>query len=157
MEGLFFSCSFAIIFWFRKKGLLPGMSQANDFIARDEGQHVFFASSVYQKLNHKCSHELAKTIIHSAADIEKHYARDFLRNSLVGLNSCDMCLHIDSIAQRICTLLGCPVEGAPQETPFDFMKMQQIPGKTNFFEKRPSEYKRLSLSSQHLCDIRTDF
>ena len=37
VEGVFFSSSFAAIFWLRQRGLMPGLVQANAMIARDEG------------------------------------------------------------------------------------------------------------------------
>lgn len=36
VEGIFFSGSFASIFWLKKRGLMPGLSQSNEFISRDE-------------------------------------------------------------------------------------------------------------------------
>ena len=35
VEGLFFAGSFCAIYYFRKRGLLPGLALSNDWIARD--------------------------------------------------------------------------------------------------------------------------
>ncbi|TFK77829.1 ribonucleotide reductase, partial [Polyporus arcularius HHB13444] len=43
VECVFFSSSFAAIFWVRSRGLLPGLCLSNEFIARDEGLHTAFA------------------------------------------------------------------------------------------------------------------
>ena len=38
VEGIFFSGSFASIFWLKKRGLMPGLSFSNELISRDEGK-----------------------------------------------------------------------------------------------------------------------
>lgn len=39
VEGIFFSGSFAAIFWLKKRGLMPGLTFSNELISRDEGLH----------------------------------------------------------------------------------------------------------------------
>ena len=41
VEGIFFSGSFAAIFWLKKRGLMPGLTFSNELISRDEGRVVF--------------------------------------------------------------------------------------------------------------------
>lgn len=36
VEGIFFSGSFAAIFWVKKRGLMPGLTFSNELISRDE-------------------------------------------------------------------------------------------------------------------------
>jgi ribonucleoside-diphosphate reductase subunit M2 len=36
VEGIFFSGSFAAIFWLKKRGLMPGLTHSNELISRDE-------------------------------------------------------------------------------------------------------------------------
>lgn len=36
VEGVFFSGSFAAIFWLKKRGLMPGLTHSNELISRDE-------------------------------------------------------------------------------------------------------------------------
>lgn len=40
VEGIFFSGSFAAIFWLKKRGLMPGLTFSNELISRDEGTHT---------------------------------------------------------------------------------------------------------------------
>ena len=49
VEGIFFSGSFACIFWFKSRGLLPGLTFSNELISRDEGLHTDFACLLYTK------------------------------------------------------------------------------------------------------------
>ena len=51
VEGIFFSGSFSSIFWLKKRGLMPGLCQSNEFISRDEGLHTEFAVLMYSMLN----------------------------------------------------------------------------------------------------------
>lgn len=41
VEGIFFSGSFAAIYWLKKRGLMPGLTYSNELISRDEvrGSH----------------------------------------------------------------------------------------------------------------------
>lgn len=50
VEGLFFAGSFCSIFWIREQGLMPGLSMANNLIARDENFHRAFAALLYKEL-----------------------------------------------------------------------------------------------------------
>ena len=43
IEGVFFSGAFCSIFWLKQRGLMPGLTASNEFIARDEGLHTDFA------------------------------------------------------------------------------------------------------------------
>ena len=36
VEGIFFSGSFASIFWLKKRGVMPGLTFSNELISRDE-------------------------------------------------------------------------------------------------------------------------
>lgn len=36
VEGIFFSGSFASIYWLKKRGLMPGLTHSNELISRDE-------------------------------------------------------------------------------------------------------------------------
>jgi ribonucleotide reductase beta subunit family protein with ferritin-like domain len=58
-----------------------------------------------------------------------------------------MCQYIEFVADRLLVALGASkIYNATN--PFDFMDMISIQGKTNFFEKRVSEYKKQVLTHQ---------
>ncbi|CAO2626227.1 Ribonucleoside-diphosphate reductase subunit M2, partial [Lemmus lemmus] len=46
VEGIFFSGSFASIFWLKKRGLMPDLTFSNKLISRDEGLHCDFTLDV---------------------------------------------------------------------------------------------------------------
>lgn len=55
VEGIFFSGSFAAIFWLKKRGLMPGLTFSNELISRDEGLHCDFACIMFKHLGKKCT------------------------------------------------------------------------------------------------------
>lgn len=71
VEGIFFSGSFAAIFWLKKRGLMPGLTFSNELISRDEGLHCDFACLMFRHLVNKPSHETVKKIIMNAVEIEQ--------------------------------------------------------------------------------------
>ena len=66
VEGIFFSGAFCAIFWLKERGIMPGLTVSNEFIARDEGLHTEFACLMYSKLVNKLSKKEAHKIIRDA-------------------------------------------------------------------------------------------
>lgn len=50
VEGIFFSGSFAAIFWLKKRGLMPGLTFSNELISRDEVALLIISQSKTSKL-----------------------------------------------------------------------------------------------------------
>lgn len=71
VEGIFFSGSFASIFWLKKRGLMPGLTFSNELISRDEGLHCDFACLMFKHLVNKPSEETVRKIIMNAVEIEQ--------------------------------------------------------------------------------------
>lgn len=93
VEGIFFSGSFAAIFWLKKRGLMPGLTFSNELISRDEvgsgrgrrvkvrgavltlgcfqGLHCDFACLMFKHLVKKPSVETVGAIIRNAVAIEQ--------------------------------------------------------------------------------------
>jgi len=148
VEGIFFSGSFCSIFWLKKRGLMPGLSFSNELISRDEGLHTEFACLLYTKyIENKLPEEKVKQIITDAVNIEKEFVRDAIPVKLIGMNADLMCQYIEFVADRLLVALGySKVYNATN--PFDFMEMISLQGKTNFFEKRVSEYKKAAVGNK---------
>ena len=139
VEGIFFSGSFCAIYWLKKRGLMPGLTFSNELISRDEGMHTDFAVTLFHKLNEKVEEEKVHELIEEAVKIEKEFICEALPYRLIGMNSDLMSQYIEFVADRLIKQLGYqPVFRA--QNPFDFMEMISVEGKTNFFEKRNSDY-----------------
>jgi ribonucleoside-diphosphate reductase beta chain len=152
VEGIFFSGSFCSIFWLKKRGLMPGLSTSNEFISRDEGMHCDFACLLYGMLENKLPKEQVQTIIRDAVAYEHEFVTDALPVSLIGMNAKMMCQYIEFVADRLLISLGCD-KIYNSTNPFDFMEMISLQGKTNFFEKRVSEYKKASVGQQQIDNV----
>ena len=141
VEGIFFSGSFCSIFWLKKRGLMPGLSFSNELISRDEGLHCDFACLLYSMLDNKLSTQELYSIICDAVEVEKEFVTDALPVSLIGMNAEMMNQYIEFVADRLILSLGYP-KVYHAENPFPWMEMISMQGKTNFFEKRVSEYQK---------------
>lgn len=159
VEGIFFSGSFCSIFWLKKRGLLPGLSFANELISRDEGLHCDFACLLYSQLVHPLPIETVQTIIADAVAIEREFVRDALPVRLIGMNADLMCQYIEFVADRLLVALGSP-KIFEVNNPFDFMDLISMPGKTNFFERRVSEYQKsgvMTTKEEHVFAMNEEF
>ncbi len=141
VEGIFFSGSFCAIYWIKKRGLLPGLTLSNEFISRDEGLHTEFAVAMYHKMKNKLSKDAVHKIVSEAVENETEFITEALPVSLIGMNSKDMTQYIQFVADRLLVQLGYP-KLYHAGNPFDFMDLISLEGKTNFFEKKVSEYSK---------------
>lgn len=142
VEGIFFSGSFCSIFWLKKRGLMPGLTFSNELISRDEGMHCDYAVHLHNHhIVNKVSKERITEIIVDALNIEREFITESLPASLIGMNSKLMTQYLEFVTDRLLVELECDkVYNAAN--PFDFMDMISLQGKTNFFEKRVSEYQK---------------
>jgi ribonucleoside-diphosphate reductase beta chain len=152
VEGIFFSGAFCSIYWLKKRGLMPGLTFSNELISRDEGLHTLFAVALYHTLKEKLNESEIREILLEAVAIEKEFICDALPCSLIGMNSKMMSEYIEFVADRLAVQLGIP-KLYKTHNPFDFMDLISLEGKTNFFEKKVSEYSR---STETVDNIRLD-
>jgi ribonucleoside-diphosphate reductase subunit M2 len=143
VEGIFFSGSFAAIFWIKKRGLMPGLTYSNELISRDEGLHTDFACLLFAHLRRRSHPEVVLQIVKEAVSIEQEFLTEALPVALIGMNASLMRQYIEFVADRLLVSLGNG-KHYQSSNPFDFMDLISLQGKTNFFEKRVSEYARAS-------------
>jgi ribonucleotide reductase beta subunit family protein with ferritin-like domain len=141
VEGIFFSGAFCAIFWIKERGLLPGLTTSNEFIARDEGLHMEFACLLYSKIVNRLSKQKIHTLIREAVKIEKKFITKSLPCELIGMNAKLMAQYIEFVADRLCLMLGYPKIYC-STNPFPFMERISLENKDNFFEKRVSTYAK---------------
>ncbi|KAI9703144.1 MAG: Ribonucleotide-diphosphate reductase (RNR), small subunit [Candelina mexicana] len=141
VEGIFFSGSFASIFWLKKRGLMPGLTFSNELISRDEGLHTDFACLLFSHLKHRPSKQAVQDVITEAVVIEQEFLTDALPCALLGMNATLMKQYIEFVADRLLVALGNQ-KYYNATNPFDFMESISLAGKTNFFEKRVGDYQK---------------
>jgi ribonucleoside-diphosphate reductase beta chain len=142
VEGIFFSGAFCSIFWLKKRGLMPGLTFSNELISRDEGVHCDYAVHLHNNhLVNKVPKERITEILTDALDIEKEFITESLPVSLIGMNAKLMTQYLEFVTDRLLVELHCD-KVYNSTNPFEFMDMISLQGKTNFFEKRVSEYQK---------------
>lgn len=148
VEGIFFSGAFCSIFWMKKRGLLPGLATSNEFISRDEGLHRDFACHLHNNhLVNKVPQERITQILSEALEIEREFITESLPVNLIGMNAKLMSEYLEFVTDHLLETLNCP-KVYNTANPFDFMDMISLEGKTNFFEKRVSEYKKAGVGEE---------
>lgn len=156
VEGIFFSGAFCSIFWLKKRGLMPGLTFSNELISRDEGMHCDFAVHLHNNhIVNKVPKARIKEIIVDALAIEREFITESLPVSLIGMNAKLMTEYLEFVADRLLLEFECEKEFG-SKNPFDFMEMISLEGKTNFFEKRVSEYQKAGVKSGGTGNISFD-
>lgn len=145
VEGIHFSGSFCSIFWLKTRNKMPGLTLSNELISRDEGMHRDFAVHLHGMLNEKCSESTIHDIIREAVGIEIEFVQESLPVSLIGINKDSMAQYIRFVADHLLVSLGVS-KLYGDSNPFPWMEMIAMEGKTNFFERRVSEYRISSIT-----------
>ena len=92
-------------------------------------------------LQRPASPAVVAEIVREAVAIEKEFICESLPVALIGMNAGLMAEYIEFVSDRLLVALG-------QEklynavNPFDWMELISIPGRSNFFERRESEYQK---------------
>jgi ribonucleoside-diphosphate reductase subunit M2 len=136
---------------------MPGLTFSNELISRDEALHCEFAVLLYSKLLKKVDKARINEIIKEAVDIEIEFICEALPCKLIGMNADLMTQYIKFVADRLAVQLGYK-KIYNVANPFDFMELISLDSKTNFFEKRVSEYALATVSGkEEAFEINEDF
>jgi ribonucleotide reductase beta subunit family protein with ferritin-like domain len=139
VEGIFFSASFASIFWLKTQGnVMDGFVKLNEFISRDEGQHRDFAVLLYKKFG-GVSHEQIVEIVSEACELEINFMNETLDVAVLGLDKQSMADYVRFVSDHLLVSLGLPKLYNVSNS-LDYMNLISMPRKTNFFESRVTEY-----------------
>jgi ribonucleoside-diphosphate reductase beta chain len=92
-------------------------------------------------------------MLNDAIKIEKQFITESLPCDLIGMNSETMCQYIENVADNLLINLGYEkMFNTAFPKIFEFMDAISIQGKTNFFEKRPTEYQKANIGSVQIVD-----
>jgi len=141
VEGIFFSSSFCAIFWLKKRNLMPGLTASNEWISKDEATHQRFACLLLRKLSPRNRPSSARVveIVRDAVDVELQFVRDALSTPLIGINADMMCQYVECVADHLLSDMNAP-PAYHTKNPFDWMVLMSVERKTNFFERRVTDY-----------------
>jgi ribonucleoside-diphosphate reductase beta chain len=174
IEGVFFAGSFCAIYWLRQRNVsIPGLQVANEMIARDETLHCEFAvdrvnelnsilripdtatrrakwkaavTSPYPETDAPVSVSTVHQIFREGVAIECKFIRDALPVALIGINADLMQQYIQTTADSWLVDLGYPPL-YKVGNPFPWMETLILRNKSNFFEKRVTEYNKSGVLS----------
>ena len=157
VEGIFFSGSFASIFWLKTRpgSIMQGLRKSNKFIARDESMHVELACSLYSLLKNKLKESVVHEILDEAIAYEDEFINASLPCRLLGMNSKLMSQYIKYCADRLLVQLGYPKK-YKVENPFEFMKKIDSFCKENFFENRSDAYSDAKINNPRILMLLDD-
>jgi ribonucleoside-diphosphate reductase subunit M2 len=119
---------------------MQGLSFSNELISRDEGLHTKFACARYA-LGEPICEETVHQIVNDAVVVESFFVRNSLKTALIGMNADLMVQYVMYVADFLCVQLRC-AKIYNVQNPFDWMNTISMDGKTNFFERRVSEYAK---------------
>lgn len=159
-EGVLFSSSFASIFYFKKKyaGKLPGLCLSNEFISRDEALHCSFAQLILTDGGlPRMSEQTAHEIMRGAVDVELQFVDSALQASLLGMSSELMGEYVRHVSNHWLKQLGYAVLYPDAKNPFEWMTLLSLSGKSNFFEKRVSEYAKSGVGLSDEAQMQQEF
>lgn len=141
-EGGIFSASFAGIQWLRDRNMLPGMTEFNQFIARDEGVHCLFTCHlVTDQLIARAPRTKVHAIVREAFAVTSLFINASLPHALHNMTAPLMEQYTQFQFDSVLALMRYkPLYSV--ENPFRFMDKLSLNAvaKANFFERRASQY-----------------
>lgn len=158
VEGVFFTGCFCIIYWLTSHGLMPGLGQSNELIARDEALHATFAMYIYDLIEpqYKLSHSQIYAIFDEAVDIAVKFVDYALPEPMPEMNRDLMSTYVKCCADNLLALINVPPRyNAKHE--FHFMDQINMRNRTGFFERKVSEYGKPKSSDKVRGEVNRDF
>jgi len=146
-EAVFFSGSFAVVFWFAKNGMFPGASAANQLIQIDEGNHVENGSIIHKTLiKNKVPQRIVHEMVRDAVEVESAFMYDAMPEDgegIRGMNAKLMMRYVKYSADWVLSLFGYEkLYNIPFDDTFGYMKRQSITHTfTDFFIGEELNYK----------------
>ena len=152
-EGVFFSGSFCVIYWFKDQGIMKELCASNEAIARDESCHAEFAVLLYNNyVRNRVPEDIVHQLFREAVDIEKRFITESIPTPMIGMSAHKMSQYIEYVADRLLGLLGYrPIWRATN--PFRFMQKIGVDAIDNFFDKTATVYSIADVGvSDDECD-----
>ena len=158
MELIQFSSSFASIYWIRSKGKMPGLSEYNKQIARDEGLHGDHSCNLYNtRIKHRLPQHIVYKVINEAYLAEKEFFTTALPVALVGVNAGEMDIYVRLVCIRVSEMLGYAPIFAPVKNPFTWMEKINLNSKNNLHEIASGDYQNAMIEGAMTWGCKMNF
>ena len=158
VEGVLFQGMFLPIFWLADRGLMPGLAQSNELIARDEGLHTCGALFMYLMVPPalRPSQQTIYEIFSEHCLLGAKFFETAIPAPLPEMNATLAKKYIECRCDCLLSLINVPqLYGSRNE--FRFMENINLINKTSFFERRPTEYSRAIRPDKTDFEIAEDF
>ena len=158
VEGVFFTGCFCIIYWLTSHGLMPGLGQSNELIARDEALHATFAMFLYDMIEpqFKLTHDEIYEIFREAVKIAIEFVDYALPEGMPEMNKTLMTTYVQCCADNLLALINVPPLYKVKHD-FHFMDQINLRNRTGFFERRVSEYGKAKSADKVKGEVKRDF
>jgi ribonucleoside-diphosphate reductase subunit M2 len=149
-EGIFFCNLFAIVFWFRSKGLFRNFIAANEAIAKDEslhrdyGVHLFLTELSKHSLTKENVYSEVEAIIEEALNVEDEFSEYILSEPMQDMTKEDLKVYARLIADNLLVQLGYSPK-YKVKNPFTWLNDISLEQKSNFYEVKVMGYRKKSL------------
>jgi ribonucleotide reductase beta subunit family protein with ferritin-like domain len=147
LEGVLFSGFFAVLQHYKTRNLFGGVTQLNEFIARDERVHsLFWCFLVTERLRRPPSERALAQIAAETVALSEAFFEHAAPAGAPGITAALLGEYVRSVADAVLVQAGyrqAPVFGA--RNPFAYMDQLALNAvaKSNFFEARPTQYQNL--------------
>lgn len=149
-EGVFFVSLFAIIFYFRSKGIMNNLIKMNQLISADEFLHRNYACKQVVELG-GISREDAVKLIEEAVNIEVDHCRYILRSPIdgveadehMGITITNLEKFVKLLGDQILQLCGFDTH-FNEDIELSWMKDINHMQKSNFYERKDSYYSKVA-------------
>jgi ribonucleotide reductase beta subunit family protein with ferritin-like domain len=158
VEGIFFTGCFCIIYWLTSHGLMPGLGQSNELIARDEALHATFALFIYDLIEpeHKLSRDEIYQIFSEAVEIALKFVEYAIPEPMPEMNRELMSGYVKCCADNLLAMIDVPPLYGTKHN-FHFMDQINMKNRAGFFERRVSEYGKPKSTDAVKGEIVRDF
>ena len=139
--------AFAYVYYFRSRGLLPGLASGTNWVFRDESCHMEFAFECVRTVREEepglfdeAMQRQVYDMLDEAIECELQFAEDVLSGGVAGISTRDMRQYLQHCADNHFAKLGM-ARRYHARNPLPFMELQDVQELTNFFERRVSAYQ----------------
>jgi len=138
VQSLFRSGAYCALFSLKERGVMPGLTFANERIARDKCMHADFAALLYSMLEHRLPEDVAHGIVRGAVDAEKKFICESLPCDLLGVSGQDMRSYVEHAADQLLAAFG-HAKVFNVGNPFKWAASPALPDKEHFAEKKDAK------------------
>jgi len=141
VESIYFSSTFATIFWLKELNLpLSGLFKANLSILKDEIDHYMFTTHLFKNyLTEEIDDIKVKSILLDAVDVEKQFIDDCIGEGVDGVKGEELKKYVEFVCDIVLQAMGYEKHFGTEHN-LRFMDGIGIQKTVNFFEKRSSNY-----------------